>query len=59
MADLGTGDPGRDLQGVTVAPINRQRLVNLLENERDEHLRRTTRSRAAFEAADHCSAASR
>lgn len=36
-----------------MAPINRQRLVNLLENERDEHLRRTTRSRAAFEAADH------
>ncbi len=53
MADHGPGDPGRDLQGVIVAPINRQRLSELLERERAEHLERTPNSRAAFEAAGH------
>jgi glutamate-1-semialdehyde 2,1-aminomutase len=38
---------------VIVAPINRERLTVLLERERAEHQRRTTNSRAAFEAADH------
>jgi glutamate-1-semialdehyde 2,1-aminomutase len=53
MAGIGLGDPGRDLRGVIVAPINRERLSELLERERTEHLRRTPQSRAAFEAADH------
>ena len=36
-----------------MSPIDRARLATLLEAERAEHLRRTTNSRAAFEAADH------
>ncbi len=36
-----------------MAPIDRQRLADLLDRERTEHLRRTPGSRAAFEAADH------
>jgi len=36
-----------------VATVNRERLAELLERERGEHRRRTSASRAAFEAADH------
>ena len=36
-----------------MAPIDRQRLSELLERERAEHLKRTPSSRAAFEAAGH------
>ena len=36
-----------------MATVNRERLADLLERERDEHRRRTSVSREAFEAADH------
>ena len=36
-----------------MATVNRERLAELLERERGEHRRRTSASRAAFEAADH------